>query len=193
MASLTDLTPEAVEQAMDEFDRLGREAFLAKYGFGEAQRLYIVRDTKRYDIKAIVGAAMGYLPGREPLTHDEFSSGLHLMPLVQSLGFHAIDTDADEQSTGEPADDTETTSGGRTRNPRWSMEEALAECGSTIRCLCRKRLLGGGGGDAEVVEEGLHVDAELSVVAVYGGPRCGFASEAWAADTGEDGGDDLLA
>jgi len=51
------------------------------------------------------------------------------------------------------------------------------------------RLCGGGsGGDAEVVEawiEGLHVDAQGLVVAVDAGTGGGFASESWAADTGE--------
>jgi hypothetical protein len=43
------------------------------------------------------------------------------------------------------------------------------------------------------VEEGLHVDAEGFVVAVELGPGVGFASQAWATDTGQDGCDDLLA
>jgi len=51
------------------------------------------------------------------------------------------------------------------------------------------RLCGGGSGDdAEVVEawiEGLHVDPQGLVVVVDAGPGGGFASESWAADTGE--------
>lgn len=42
------------------------------------------------------------------------------------------------------------------------------------------------------MDEGLHVDAEGFVVAVDEGPGGGFASQAWAADTGQDGCDDLL-
>src|SRR4051794_37390302 len=52
---------------------------------------------------------------------------------------------------------------------------------------------GGDAVDGEVVEEFLHGDAELLVVAVDGGPVRRFAALAWAADTGEDGGDDLVA
>ncbi|MGH3814476.1 MAG: hypothetical protein ACRDUV_18815 [Pseudonocardiaceae bacterium] len=37
------------------------------------------------------------------------------------------------------------------------------------------------------MEEGLHVDAEGFVVAVDAGPGGGFASQPWAADTGQDG------
>src|SRR6266571_1880781 len=55
--------------------------------------------------------------------------------------------------------------------------------------LCR----GEGGVDAQVLEERLHADAEIFIVAVDGGPDGGFASSALgAADAGEDGGDDLI-
>ena len=43
------------------------------------------------------------------------------------------------------------------------------------------------------MEEGLHADAEGLVVSVDGGPVCGFAAEPGAADTGQDGADDLVA
>jgi len=55
--------------------------------------------------------------------------------------------------------------------------------------LCR----GDSGVDAQVLEERLHADAEIFVVAVDGGPAGGLASSALgAADAGEDGGDDLV-
>jgi len=44
-----------------------------------------------------------------------------------------------------------------------------------------------------VVEEGVHGDAEGFVVAVDGSPAGWFASEARAANAGQDGGDDLVA
>jgi hypothetical protein len=58
----------------------------------------------------------------------------------------------------------------------------LAFLRSTKCCLC-----GGdrSGGDPEVVEEVLHADAEGLVVAVDGGPVCGFAAAAGAADAGD--------
>jgi hypothetical protein len=39
----------------------------------------------------------------------------------------------------------------------------------------------------------LHVDADSFVVTVDAGPVRGFASHPWAADPGQDGGDDLVA
>ena len=41
--ALADLNDQqAVRDALDEFDSMGREAFLAKYGFGEARDYFVV-------------------------------------------------------------------------------------------------------------------------------------------------------
>jgi len=71
---LGDLTSAAaVESALDEFDELGREAFLERYGFGRARRYFVRRDGKYYDSKAIAGAAHGYqYPDDGPLANSEF-------------------------------------------------------------------------------------------------------------------------
>ena len=43
------------------------------------------------------------------------------------------------------------------------------------------------------MEEGLHVDPQGFVVAVDLGPGFGFAALSWAADSGQDRGDDVVA
>jgi 5-methylcytosine-specific restriction protein A len=73
--SLADLTADAVRQAIAEFDRLGRDAFLSTYGFGKAQDYFLVHNGQLYDSKAIAGVAHRYLPGRVALKFDEFSGG----------------------------------------------------------------------------------------------------------------------
>ena len=74
---LGDLTSrQAVLDAMAEFDRLGRDAFLDKYGFGKARDYFLVDDGRSYDSKAIVGAAHGYqFPKDGALGADAFSGG----------------------------------------------------------------------------------------------------------------------
>ena len=58
---IDDVTdPDAVRNACAEFDDIGREAFLAKYGFGRARSYDLVIDGRKYDSKAILGAAYGY-------------------------------------------------------------------------------------------------------------------------------------
>lgn len=51
---------ESVLKAMEEFDALGREVFLKRYGFGIAHRYFLVHGGKKYDSKAIVGVAHGF-------------------------------------------------------------------------------------------------------------------------------------
>jgi 5-methylcytosine-specific restriction enzyme A len=57
MVDAEGLSAEAVFTAMDEFDRLGSQGFLEKYGFGPAKTYFALRDGKRYDSKAIFGVA----------------------------------------------------------------------------------------------------------------------------------------
>ena len=58
--ALLDLTShDAVLRAVAEFDALGRDAFLAKYGFRRARGYFLLRDGRSYDSKAIAGAAHG--------------------------------------------------------------------------------------------------------------------------------------
>ncbi|GAA1994439.1 hypothetical protein [Microbacterium pumilum] len=71
-SALTDRS--AVQRAIDEFDRLGRDAFLHKFGFGVARDYFLVTDSGRYDSKAIFGVAFGLQHGT-PLGSDEFSGG----------------------------------------------------------------------------------------------------------------------
>ena len=50
--ALADLTSaDAVFRALEEFDRLGREEFLARHGFEKARRYFLVRNGQRYDSK----------------------------------------------------------------------------------------------------------------------------------------------
>ncbi len=73
---LNDLTRRGVESAVAEFDRIGREAFLAKYEFGKARGYFLVVNGRRYDSKAICGAAYGYdFPAVGALRPADFSGG----------------------------------------------------------------------------------------------------------------------
>ena len=71
--SLNDITRDAVLKAMDAYDALGQSEFLGPYGYHPSRSYVLVHNGKRYDSKAIVGVAHGYLPGKETLTASEFS------------------------------------------------------------------------------------------------------------------------
>jgi len=86
--ALRELSRHEILQAVAEYDRLGQHRFLEKYGFGPARSYRLVVDGKAYDSKAIVGAAHGFLPDREPLAAADFSGGAATVGhLLSSLGF----------------------------------------------------------------------------------------------------------
>ena len=104
--ALGDVTAEGVVRAMAEFDQLGREAFLKKYGFRKARGYFLIHDERRYDSKAVVGVAHGYdHPDLGPLLSKEFSGGdATVVPHLKSLGF-AVETPR--------------------RNPPWAEQELI--------------------------------------------------------------------
>jgi hypothetical protein len=90
LADLTDRN--AVIQAVVECNGLGRDRFLAKYGFGRAYNYFLDIDGRRYDSKAIVGVAHRYqFPGLGPLGAHDFSGGLATVKRkLDELGFNVL-------------------------------------------------------------------------------------------------------
>jgi 5-methylcytosine-specific restriction protein A len=86
--SLKGLTKKAVCQAIAEFDRLGREKFLNRYGFAEAREYFLIYKAHAYDSKAIVGVAHKFLPKGRVLSPDEFTGGkCGAAAQLEKLGF----------------------------------------------------------------------------------------------------------
>lgn len=82
------LTRTAVDLAIAEAVKLGREPFRQKYGFGGAKDYFLVVDGKNYDSKAIVGAAYGYLPGGRALGPSDLGGGLSdAVRKLEALGY----------------------------------------------------------------------------------------------------------
>jgi len=81
-------------QALDEFQRLGRHAFLQRYGFGTARDYFVVHPVTglRCDSKAIVGAAYGVdFPAAGPLGPRHFSGGVAtVVRVLGGLGFEIV-------------------------------------------------------------------------------------------------------
>ncbi|GAA0190937.1 hypothetical protein GCM10008944_03790 [Cytobacillus oceanisediminis] len=83
---ISDLTePQAVLDAISEYDEIGPEAFHSKYGFGPAISYFVQVDGKLYDSKAITAAAIGFQYGR-PLQND-FKGGEPVARVLRRLGF----------------------------------------------------------------------------------------------------------
>ncbi|MBB6411858.1 HNH endonuclease [Mesorhizobium sangaii] len=107
--SLSDLTRSAVELAIAEYDQIGPERFLEKYGFGKARKYFLVVGDREYHSKAIAGAAHGYIPGQPmPLRSIDFSGGENTVAhVLGNLGFVVRSTEA------------------KPRNPTWSRDELI--------------------------------------------------------------------
>jgi len=90
LSALSD--PAAVLAAIEEAKALGRPAFLAKYGFGPAQRFFVLHDGAYYDSKAVAGVAHGkQFPAEGPLRSGDFSGGeATVRAKLEALGFTVI-------------------------------------------------------------------------------------------------------
>lgn len=77
--------------ALDEFARLGQEAFLRRHGYGRASNYLVMnpRSKQWADSKAIAGVALGFqFPEIGPLSASQFSGGeATVQAKLQSLGF----------------------------------------------------------------------------------------------------------
>ncbi|MFJ7211232.1 YDG/SRA domain-containing protein [Amycolatopsis sp. NPDC098790] len=94
--SLADVNHEHVLAAIDEFNELGREAFLSKYGFAEARQYVVSHQGQEYDSKALIGAAHRFAQGRA-LRPAEFSGG------VKTVGARLLDLGFDFHDVRPPA------------------------------------------------------------------------------------------
>jgi hypothetical protein len=120
--TLSDLNREAVLKAIEEFDALGRGDFLRKYLFRPARSYFLILGGRRYDSKAIVGAAHGYLPGCAALAAADFSGGERTVKAqLERLGFVVTSARAVDEHLGRSVRDT------LLNLPKSTIEEALAE------------------------------------------------------------------
>lgn len=127
--ALSEITDSgAVLSALEEFDAVGREAFLSNYGFGQATGYFVKVGGNPYDSKAIAGAAHGYQHG-VPLTHEKFSGGdATVANKLEALEFEVTRPD---------------------RLPNWSVDELLLALDLYLRT---RDTIGYGKGTKEVIE-----------------------------------------
>ena len=83
---LKPLKKERVVEAIKEFDEIGQDEFLEKYKFGKARTSWLIRNGKRYDSKAIIGAAYRIVTSRL-LKPIDFHGGNPVLIELSRLGF----------------------------------------------------------------------------------------------------------
>jgi hypothetical protein len=94
LAEITD--PLAVDAAIAEFDELGRDAFLQKYGFRRSIRFVVRANGRDYDSKALLGVAHGnQFPELGPLPYTDFNGGQPTIRRLEQLGFTLVNLDGE--------------------------------------------------------------------------------------------------
>jgi hypothetical protein len=98
MGNISDITqPDAVKQAIAEYDRIGKDAFLTKYGYRSAAKYFVKHEGKLFDSKAVLGVAYGFqFPKDGPLASNDFNGGeATVARVLKSLGFEVLKQDDD--------------------------------------------------------------------------------------------------
>jgi hypothetical protein len=82
-----EVTHADILRAAKEYDRLGADAFFAKYGFGPSRAYELTWEGRHYPHKAILGAAYEMATGRR-LLPGEFEGGkAGAVAVLTDLGF----------------------------------------------------------------------------------------------------------
>jgi len=87
MVAWDKVTHADVVRAIQEYDRLGPEAFFAEHGFGPTTTYDLVREERRYPPKAILGVAYEFATGQR-LGSGDFEGGkAGAVAVLGKLGF----------------------------------------------------------------------------------------------------------
>jgi hypothetical protein len=81
------VTRTEVLHAIQEYDRLGPEAFFAAHGFAPATTYELVCDGRRYPPKAILGTAYEFATGQRLASGDFEGGKTGAVRVLRKLGF----------------------------------------------------------------------------------------------------------
>jgi hypothetical protein len=87
MVTWDKVTAADVVKAIEEYDRLGPDAFFAAHGFAPTTTYDLVRDRRSYPPKAILGTAYEFATGQR-LASGDFEGGKSgAVKVLEGLGF----------------------------------------------------------------------------------------------------------
>jgi hypothetical protein len=81
-----------VLSAIAEYDRLGRDAFMQQYRFGDARTVFVNYNNRTYEAKAIVGVANGHATGTFVTGGDPDYKAGQARSVLQRLGMEVTAT-----------------------------------------------------------------------------------------------------
>jgi hypothetical protein len=87
MVAWDQVTRDHVERAIQEYDRLGPQAFYSEHGFAPTTTYDLIWDERRYPPKAILGTAYEFATGQR-LASGDFEGGKSgAVKVLGQLGF----------------------------------------------------------------------------------------------------------
>lgn len=89
MVAWTAVTRQHVLAAINEYDEVGQDEFLGRYGFAPSREHVVRHANHSYDSKALLGAAVGYATGTAA-TSAEFSSKTAAAKVLRDLDFDVL-------------------------------------------------------------------------------------------------------
>jgi len=89
MVAWTAVTRQHVLAAIHEYDEIGQDEFLSRYGFAPSTDYVLRHGNNSYDSKAIVGAALGHATGT-PGTAAELSGKAGATKVLRNLEFDVL-------------------------------------------------------------------------------------------------------
>jgi hypothetical protein len=88
--------PEHVLLALEEFDRIGADEFLSRYGFDAAGEHELLHDSSTYDSLAVLGVAHLRATGELAPREDLLGGAAGAAEVLRGLGFSVAGDDADD-------------------------------------------------------------------------------------------------
>lgn len=87
MVAWSSVSGDDVVRAVEEYERLGPDAFFTAHGFGPSRSYELVRDGRRYPHKAILGTAYEFATGQR-LSPSDFEGGKSgAVRVLEKMGF----------------------------------------------------------------------------------------------------------
>ena len=102
MVTFDDVQAEHVQAAMKEYDELGGDAFLRRYGLAHSRDYLIWDRGASYDSKAILGVALSHAEGKEPTRAVSNGEVTGAAQVLTDLGFTVIPIAASSQLSERP-------------------------------------------------------------------------------------------
>ena len=90
MVAFSAVTRQHVLAAISEYDEVGQDEFLGRYGFAPSQEHVVRHANQSYDSKVLLGAALGYATGTAATAAEFTSSKTAAAKVLRDLDFDVL-------------------------------------------------------------------------------------------------------